>query len=91
MKNIAMLFPGQGAQYSGMGKQLFSRYESVKEMFKVASDVLETDMQKLCFDSTADILNRTDNTQPALVLCSVAAYRVFSTRNRFTACRDGRT
>ena len=77
MKNIAMLFPGQGAQYSGMGKQLFSRYDSVKEMFKVASKVLDMDMEKLCFDSPADILNQTENTQPALVLCSVAAYRVF--------------
>ncbi|MCW8876607.1 MAG: ACP S-malonyltransferase [Kangiellaceae bacterium] len=77
MKNIAMLFPGQGAQYSGMGKQLFSRYELVKEMFNAASDVLETNMEDLCFEAPADVLNSTENTQPALVLCSVAAYRVF--------------
>ncbi|MCO7224346.1 ACP S-malonyltransferase [Pleionea sp. CnH1-48] len=77
MKNIAMLFPGQGAQYSGMGKQLFSRYEFVKDMFKVASDVLDMDMEHLCFEAPADQLNSTENTQPALVLCGAAAYRVF--------------
>lgn len=77
MKNIAILFPGQGSQYAGMGKKLFSRHESVRKLFQAASDVLGTDMEKLCFEGPADVLNSTQNTQPALVLSSVAAYRAF--------------
>lgn len=84
MKRIAMLFPGQGAQHPGMGKALYEREEAVKRLFEQASQALSLDMARLCFDTPADELNRTENTQPALLLCSVAAYRSFRARTGLT-------
>ncbi len=77
MKQIAVLFSGQGSQYAGMGKQLHDRHDGVKKLFAYASDILGMDMARLCFEAKIDELSRTENTQPALLLCSVAAYRSF--------------
>lgn len=80
MKRIAMLFPGQGAQHPGMGKALYERDEAVRKLFELASQALAIDMAGLCFEAPAEELNRTENTQPALLLCSVAAYLNFRAR-----------
>ena len=76
MKRIALLFPGQGSQYVGMGKSLYENYDIVKEVFEEASQVLNYDMKKMCFDSTIEELTMTENTQPALLTVSMAAYKV---------------
>lgn len=76
MTNTVALFPGQGSQYVGMAKDLFENFSLVRERFEEASDTLKKDMKRLCFDGPEMDLRLTENTQPALVLASVAAFQV---------------
>ena len=76
MSKIAFLFPGQGAQVVGMGKQVHDEYPQVKELFSKASDVLGYDLAELCFDGPAEKLNSTVISQPALYVTSMAAVEV---------------
>ncbi|MCH2533374.1 MAG: ACP S-malonyltransferase [Bdellovibrionales bacterium] len=71
---ITALFPGQGSQYVGMGKFLYDNFKSTKLLFEEASDHLKLDFKKLCFDGPDEDLQLTENTQPAIVLVSVATY-----------------
>lgn len=77
MNRIALVFPGQGSQYVGMGKKLFDNYSEAREVFEEASDTLGIDMKKLCFEGDLQELTKTENTQPAMLTASVAAYRVY--------------
>ncbi|EPY11370.1 MULTISPECIES: ACP S-malonyltransferase [Paenibacillus] len=77
MKRLAFLFPGQGSQFVGMGKQFYDNYKVAKDVFEEASDTLGLDFVKLCFDSASDELARTENTQPAILTMSVAAYKLY--------------
>ena len=74
MNKIAFIFPGQGSQYIGMGKDLYEKYEVVKNTFSEASEVLGFDMAKMCFES--EDINKTEYTQPALVTMGVALMRL---------------
>lgn len=75
MKQIAFVFPGQGAQYPGMGKELYEQYPLVKEYFDRADAALGFSISKLCFEGPAQELTRTENAQPAILTmsCAVAA------------------
>lgn len=77
MENIAYLFPGQGSQYVGMGKDLYDNYEVAREVFDEASESLQMDLKKLCFEGPADKLGLTEFSQPAILTVSYAAYRVY--------------
>lgn len=77
MAKIAFLFPGQGAHYVGMGKNLYQSFAEARETFEEANQVLEFDLKKLCFEGNMDELTKTENTQPAILTVSVAAYRVY--------------
>src|SRR5438477_7228263 len=72
---IAWLFPGQGSQAVGMGKELADRYPSAARVFEEANDALGFDLRALCFAGPQDELDRTANTQPALLAASIAALR----------------
>ncbi len=72
---IAFVFPGQGSQYVGMGKDLWGRYDEVKEVYKEASRTLGYDLADLSFQGPLDELNKTYRTQPCLLTASMAALR----------------
>jgi [acyl-carrier-protein] S-malonyltransferase len=76
----AFLFPGQGSQYAGMGKGLADSYAAARRVFEEADDALGFAISRLCFDGPEDQLKLTENTQPALVTVSVAAFEVLKER-----------
>lgn len=77
MKKFAMVFPGQGSQTVGMLAELAGEYPIVQETFKQASEVLGYDLWQLVQEGPAEELNKTWQTQPALLTASVAVYRVW--------------
>lgn len=74
----AFVFPGQGAQYSGMGKDLYEAYPVAREMFEQANEVLGFRLTDVLFDGTDEDLKRTSVTQPAVFVHSVIASRVMT-------------
>lgn len=75
-KKVAFIFPGQGAQYVGMGKDFFEAYSIVRETFEEANDLLGFDLSKLMFEGPADELTLTKSSQIAIYVMSVALWRV---------------
>ena len=81
MSKIAFIFPGQGAQTTGMGQDFYQETETGRGMFEKASEILGFSMTDLCFDpAQTDRLNITEYTQPAMVTASLAMMRVFMER-----------
>ncbi len=75
--NIAFLFPGQGSQSVGMGKELADAFPVARSTFEEADDALGYKLSQLCFEGPEDQLTLTEITQPAILTVSVAAWRVF--------------
>ena len=76
MGKIAFVFPGQASQYPGMGKELADQYPTAKAVFDEADKALGFSISKMCFSGSEEELKLTANTQPAILTCSVATYRV---------------
>jgi [acyl-carrier-protein] S-malonyltransferase len=72
---IAAVFPGQGSQFPGMGKELFDASSAAREVFQTVSDATKVDVANLCFETDEDTLRQTQNAQLALYTCGLAAYR----------------
>lgn len=72
----AFVFPGQGSQYVGMGQDLYKEFPTARRTFEESSEVLGLDMAKLCFEGDSKDLRLTENTQPAILTVSVAAWLV---------------
>jgi [acyl-carrier-protein] S-malonyltransferase len=72
---IAFLFPGQGSQYGGMGKDLAEKYSAARQVFEEADEALNFSISRLCFEGPEDALQLTENTQPAILTTSVAAFK----------------
>ena len=81
MSKIAFLFPGQGAQSIGMGKQAWEQHDSVKQLFEQASDILGYSIQDICFEGPKAKLDSTVISQPALFLTSMVAVEVLRQTN----------
>jgi [acyl-carrier-protein] S-malonyltransferase len=77
--NLAFVFPGQGSQYVGMGKDLSAQFPIAKQVFAEADDALGYALSELCFCGPETELKLTENTQPAILATSVAALRVLET------------
>ncbi|BCA79816.1 ACP S-malonyltransferase [Desulfuromonas sp. AOP6] len=73
---VALIFPGQGSQYAGMGKALADNFPVARQTFEEADDALQFKISSLCFQGPEEELKLTANTQPAILTTSVAAYRV---------------
>src|SRR3954447_26724555 len=73
---IAVIFPGQGSQVVGMGKELAEKHAIACQTFEEADDALGFKLSQLCFEGPEDQLKLTEITQPAILTVSVAAYRV---------------
>ncbi len=73
---IAAVFPGQGSQYVGMGKELAEKHPIVAETFAEADEALKFSLSRLCFEGPEEELTLTRNTQPALLVTSVAIFRL---------------
>ena len=76
----AVLFPGQGSQLVGMGQDLYERYEEVRRMYELASDVLKLNLSAVCFEGPDEQLAQTRITQPAIFVHSVAAWQLLRDR-----------
>src|SRR5579859_1204847 len=77
---IALIFPGQGSQSVGMGKDLYEKYPLARQTFEEADEALGYKLSQLCFEGPEDQLRLTEITQPAILTASIAALRVLETR-----------
>jgi [acyl-carrier-protein] S-malonyltransferase len=75
----AFIFPGQGSQYAGMGKDLAGNFASARQVFEEADTALGFALSELCFNGPADQLQLTENTQPAILTVSIATLRALET------------
>lgn len=76
MAGTAFLFPGQGSQYTGMGRLLAEEFPEARQVFEEADRVLGFPLSVLCFEGPDEELKKTENTQPALLTVSIAALRI---------------
>src|ERR1700745_554438 len=76
MGKVAFVFPGQASQYPGMGRELAEKYAVARAAFAEADQALGFPISKMCFEGTEEELKQTANTQPAILTCSVAVFRV---------------
>ncbi len=76
MRRVAFIFPGQGSQYPGMGRELSEHFPAARDVFAEADRALGFSLSRLCFEGPAEELQRTANTQPAILATSVAAAEV---------------
>jgi len=74
-RQLAIIFPGQGSQNAGMGKDLAEKFPSARQVFEEADDALGFSISRLCFEGPAEELQLTENTQPAILTVSVAVFR----------------
>ena len=89
-KKIAFLFPGQGSQSVGMGKDLYDSYPAAKEIFDAADKILGKSISNICFNGPEEDLKLTINTQPAIVTTSIAILETFKSELNITpTCTAG--
>ena len=87
MDKFALLFPGQGTQYVGMGEDLYRDYPAARSIFEQANDILDFDLAKLCFRGPGEELDLTHNAQPAVLTTSMACLEVLTQRVPVGRCR----
>jgi [acyl-carrier-protein] S-malonyltransferase len=81
MTSYAYIFPGQGSQYVGMGKDLYENSSTARDIFNQADEILGTSLSKICFEGPEDLLKQTINTQPAIFLHSFVLTKLMNNIN----------
>ncbi|HDL89744.1 MAG TPA: [acyl-carrier-protein] S-malonyltransferase [Thermodesulforhabdus norvegica] len=76
MEKWVFMFPGQGSQYVGMGREFYESYEEVRRLFHEASEMLGMDMIRLCFEGPEDELTMTENVHPAITVMNLACFKI---------------
>ncbi len=89
MQEWVFLFPGQGSQYVGMGREFYENYAEVQELFGQACDILKMDITKLCFEGPEDVLVQTQNVQPAITVVNLACLTVLQLHDIFPVAAAG--
>ena len=89
MKNWVFLFPGQGSQYVGMGREFYDNYSEVRDLFDNACDILKMDIKKLCFEGPEEVLVQTENVQPAVTVVNLACLTVLRLHEIYAAAAAG--
>lgn len=77
---LGLLFPGQGSQFVGMGRDLAEAEPEARALFEEADDILGMPLSRVCWEGPAEVLTRTDHAQPAILVHSLAAWRVLQRR-----------
>ena len=80
---FSIIFPGQGSQIVGMAKEFYENYDSVKKFFENADEILNKSLSKLILEGPKDILDQTENTQPAIFLVSYSIFKVLEKEVNF--------
>ena len=80
---FSVLFPGQGSQSVGMGKNLYEKYDYIKSLFEQADDILKKSLSKIILEGPKDLINQTENTQPAIFLVSYSIFEVIKKETSF--------
>jgi len=80
---FSVLFPGQGSQSVGMGKKLYEKFDYVKFLFEQADDILQKSISKIILEGPKELINQTENTQPAIFLVSYSIYEVIKKETSF--------
>ncbi|OPJ56932.1 ACP S-malonyltransferase [Alkalithermobacter paradoxus] len=88
MGKVALVFPGQGSQYVGMGKQIYEKYETARKIFDKSNEVLNVDLKSIIFEGPEEELTKTENTQPAILTLSIALFEVLKEKIdlKYDAC-----
>jgi [acyl-carrier-protein] S-malonyltransferase len=77
MNKVAFVFPGQGSQYIGMGKDIFKEFQVAREIYNISSEVLGIDLRNIIDNGSAEVISATENTQPIVFTTSIAMLSVF--------------
>ncbi|MEK6559467.1 MAG: ACP S-malonyltransferase [Planctomycetota bacterium] len=81
LRKTAFLFPGQGSQYTGMGKDFYEHFKEAREVFDQANEILGFDLAELCFNGKQEELNKTSICQPAILVTSIAILEVLKKKS----------
>lgn len=83
MDRWCFIFPGQGSQYVGMGKDLYDSFNRAKELYDKAEEILQFDIKKLSFEGPAETLRNTNITQPAILIHSIVCFEILQDKGIF--------